>query len=117
MLWGDGSPSREFLYVDDAAEAILLAAEHYDQSEPVNVGTGEEITIHDLVKLIADEVGFTGELVWDVSKPNGQPRRCLDISRAKQLFGFQATTGLREGLRKTTSWLKANQDSFRQVVF
>ena len=83
VLWGDGSPSREFLYVDDAARAILLAGEHYDGNEPINVGTGQEITIQDLAHLIADEVGFGGELVWDTAKPNGQPRRCLEVSRAK----------------------------------
>ena len=85
VLWGDGSPSREFLYVDDAARAILLAAEHYNGDEPVNIGTGEEITIQNLAHLIADEVGFKGELLWDTSKPNGQPRRCLDTRQAKQL--------------------------------
>jgi GDP-L-fucose synthase len=90
VLWGDGSPSREFLYVDDAARAILLAAEHYNGDEPVNIGTGEEITIQDLAHLIADEVGYKGELVWDTGKPNGQPRRCLDTRRAKELFGFEA---------------------------
>ncbi|MBP6607431.1 MAG: GDP-L-fucose synthase, partial [Nitrospira sp.] len=97
VLWGDGSPSREFLYVDDAARAILLAAEHYNGDEPVNIGTGEEITIQNLAHLIADEVGFKGEFLWDTSKPNGQPRRCLDTRRAKQLFGFEAETRLREG--------------------
>jgi len=117
VLWGDGSPSREFLYVDDAARAILLAAEHYNGDEPVNIGTGEEITIHDLAHLIADEVGYKGELVWDTGKPNGQPRRCLDTSRAKQLFGFETTIKLKTGLRKTIGWFHANRESFREVVF
>jgi len=117
VLWGDGSPSREFLYVDDAARAILLAAEHYNGSEPINIGTGEEITIQDLAHLIADEVGFTGELVWDTGKPNGQPRRCLDTTRAKQLFGFQAAMKLKAGLRTTIGWFQANRESFREVVF
>lgn len=94
VLWGDGSPSREFLYVDDAARAILMAAEQYNGHEPVNIGTGEEITIQNLAHLIADEVGYKGELVWDTGKPNGQPRRCLDTTRAKQLFGFEAAMKL-----------------------
>jgi len=95
VLWGDGSPSREFLYVDDAAEGILLAGEHYNGSQPVNLGTGEEITIRNLSELIAAEVGFAGRIEWDTTKPNGQPRRCLDVSRAKHLFGFQARHKLR----------------------
>lgn len=117
VLWGDGSPSREFLYVDDAARAILLAAEHYDGDEPVNIGTGEEITIQNLAHLIADEVGFKGELLWDTSKPNGQPRRCLDTRRAKQLFGFEAETRLREGIRGTVAWFHTNREAFREVTF
>ncbi|MCI1278807.1 MAG: GDP-L-fucose synthase [Nitrospira sp.] len=117
VLWGDGSPSREFLYVDDAARAILLAAEHYNGDEPVNIGTGEEITIQNLAHLIADEVGFKGELLWDTSKPNGQPRRCLDTRRAKQLFGFEAETRLREGIRGTVAWFHTNRESFREVTF
>ena len=117
MLWGDGSPSREFLYVDDAARAILSAAEHYNGSEPVNIGTGEEISIHDLAHLIADEVGFKGELVWDTAKPNGQPRRCLDTRRAKQLFGFEAETKLRNGIRGTVAWYRSHQMFIREVVF
>jgi GDP-L-fucose synthase len=116
-LWGDGSPSREFLYVEDAARAILLAAEHYNGSEPVNLGTGEEITIQGLASLIADAVGFQGEIVWDTTRPNGQPRRCLEISRAKQLFGFEASTSLSEGIRQTVAWFQANQNSLREVVF
>ena len=117
VLWGDGSPSREFLYVDDAARAILMAAKHYNGHEPVNIGTGEEITIQNLAHLIADEVGYKGELVWDTGKPNGQPRRCLDTTRAKQLFGFEAAMKLRAGLRTTIGWFQANRESFREVVF
>jgi len=117
VLWGDGSPSREFLYVDDAARAILMAAEDYNGQEPVNIGTGEEITIQNLAHLIADEVGYKGELVWDTGKPNGQPRRCLDTTRAKHLFGFEAAMTLRAGLRTTIGWFQANRESFREVVF
>jgi GDP-L-fucose synthase len=116
-LWGDGSPTREFLYVEDAAEGILLAAEHYDGNLPVNLGTGEEISIRDLAGLIATEVGFTETIQWDTTKPNGQPRRCLDVSRAKQLFGFQAQHGLREGLKKTVQWFQANRQVIREVHF
>jgi len=117
VLWGDGSPSREFLYVDDAARAILLAAEHYNGDEPVNIGTGEEITIQDLAHLIADEVGYKGEIVWDTGKPNGQPRRCLDTKRAKQLFGFDAAVRLGTGVQKTIAWFQSNRESFREVAF
>ena len=116
-LWGDGSPSREFLYVEDAAEGILCAAELYNGSLPVNLGTGEEITIHNLAGLIANEVGFKGQIEWDTTKPNGQPRRCLDVSRAKQLFGFQARHNLREGLKKTIQWFHLNSQSIREVTF
>ncbi len=116
-LWGDGSPTREFLYVEDAAEGILLAAEHYDGSLPVNLGTGEEVRIRDLAATIAAEVGFTGQVHWDTTKPNGQPRRCLDVSRAKQLFGFQARHGLREGLKKTVQWFQDNRHAIREVRF
>jgi len=117
VLWGDGSPSREFLYVEDAAEGILLAAEQYSGNQPVNLGTGKEITIRALAELIAQEVGFSGTIVWDTMKPNGQPRRCLDVSRAKQLFGFQAKHSLQDGLRKTIRWFKANQSALREVQF
>ena len=117
VLWGDGSPSREFLYVDDAARAILLAAEHYNGNEPINLGTGHEITIQALAHLIADAVGFTGEIVWDTAKPNGQPRRCLEVSRAKQLFGFESTTAFTDGIQKTVSWFQANRARVREVVF
>ena len=117
VLWGDGSPTREFLYVDDAAEAILLATEHYDGSEPVNLGTGEEITIRDLATMIAAELGYTGEIVWDRTKPNGQPRRCVDVSRAKHLFAFQAAHRLREGIAKTVAWFMAHPGELREVTF
>lgn len=116
-LWGDGSPTREFLYVEDAAEGILLAAEQYEGNLPVNLGTGEEISIRDLARLIAAEVGFTGQIQWDVTKPNGQPRRCLDVSRAKQLFGFQARHGLSDGVRKTVQWFQSHSQSIREVHF
>jgi GDP-L-fucose synthase len=117
VLWGDGSPSREFLYVEDAAEGIVRAAEVYNESLPVNLGTGEEITIRNLAAMIAAEIGFTGRIEWDTSKPNGQPRRCLDVSRAKQLFGFQAKHSLQDGLKKTIQWFHANRDSLREVTF
>jgi GDP-L-fucose synthase len=116
-LWGDGSPTREFLYVEDAADGILCAAEQYDDSLPVNLGTGEEVSIHHLATMIAAEVGFTGEIVWDTTKPNGQPRRCLDVSRAKQLFGFQAKHTLLEGLKKTTEWFFSNRQTLRQITY
>jgi GDP-L-fucose synthase len=104
VLWGTGSASREFLYVDDCARAILLATERYTGAEPINVGTGEEITIRDLALLIAEIVGFEGRLTTDPSKPDGQPRRCLDTSRAAEHFGFQAEVPLREGLTRTVTW-------------
>ena len=103
-VWGDGSASREFLYAGDCAEAIHLALEGYDSPEPVNIGTGKEISIKDLVYLLRDIVGFDGEIVFDPSKPNGQPRRCLDTSKAEKEFGFKASTPLREGLDKTYNW-------------
>jgi GDP-L-fucose synthase len=104
VLWGDGSPTREFLYVDDAAEGLMLAAQRYDGAEPVNLGTGSEISIRELAELIAELTGFHGEIVWDTSRPNGQPRRALDTSRARELFGFEARTSLREGLERTIAW-------------
>ena len=110
MLFGDGSPTREFLYVEDAARGIILAAEKYDSVEPVNLGSAFEISIRDLVEIIAEEVGFEGELRWDTTKPNGQPRRKLDVSRAEQEFGFISQTDFREGLRKTIEWYKAERD-------
>ena len=107
-LWGDGTPTREFLYVDDAAEAILLACEKYDGIEPVNVGSGKEIRIADLATEVARAVGFTGEIVWDASKPNGQPRRLLDTSRATKEFGVTSQTDFAAGLRDTVAWYRAN---------
>jgi len=103
-LWGDGSPTREFLYVEDAAEGIVLAAERYDGDEPVNLGSGYEISIKDLAELISRLVGFEGELAWNEAYPNGQPRRLLDVSRAEELFGFRARVNFEEGLRKTIDW-------------
>jgi GDP-L-fucose synthase len=104
FVWGSGAASREFLYVDDAARAIVDAAEHYDGPEPVNVGSGREITIRRLVELIASLTGYDGDIRWDASKPDGQPRRMLDTSRARRLFGFEARIPLEEGLRRTIDW-------------
>jgi GDP-L-fucose synthase len=106
VLWGDGSPTREFLYVDDCAEGLVLAAERYDGAEPVNLGTGVETSIRELAETIADLTGFDGEIVWDTSMPNGQPRRRLDASRAERLFGFRAQTALRDGLARTIEWYR-----------
>lgn len=117
VLWGDGSPTREFLYVEDAAEGILQAAERYNGSLPVNLGTGREITIKELATTIASEVGYTGGLTWDTTKPNGQPRRCLSVERAKELFGFQAAHSLEAGIRKTVAWFHAHRDNIREVHF
>ena len=103
VCWGDGSPTREFLYVEDCAEAIILATEKYNQSEPVNIGTGQEISIKNLIQLIAELTDYQGRIVWDTSKPNGQPRRCLATERAKDLFGFSAKTSFRNGLKQTIS--------------
>ena len=107
-LWGDGSPTREFLFVEDAAEGILLAAERYNGSEPVNLGSGFEISIKDLAEKVAKLTGYAGDLVWDASKPNGQPRRALDITRAEKYFGFRARTGFDEGLQRTIAWYREN---------
>jgi len=106
VVWGTGTPTREFLYVEDAAEGILLAAERYNASEPVNLGSGREIHIRELVHLIAGLTGFEGEIRWDTPKPDGQPRRCLDTRKAEQLFGFKAHTSLELGLRKTIEWYR-----------
>lgn len=103
-VWGDGSPTREFLYVEDCAEAIVLATERYNKPDPVNLGAGFEISIKELVELVAKLTGFEGEIIWDSSKPNGQPRRMLDTSRAEKEFGFKAKTSLEEGLKKTIRW-------------
>lgn len=108
-VWGDGSPTREFLYVEDAAEGIVLAAEHYNESEPVNLGSSTEITIGDLVQTIARLTGFTGRIVWNTGQPNGQPRRRLDTTRAKDQFGFEARTPFEEGLRRTVEWYVDSQ--------
>jgi len=106
VVWGTGNPSREFLYVEDAAEGILLATEKYKKQNPVNLGTGREIAIKDLVALISELTGFEGEIEWDTSKPDGQSRRCLDVSRAKEEFGFEAKTDFKEGLKRTIEWYK-----------
>ena len=106
VVWGTGQASREFLYVEDAAEAIVLAAEHYSDPAPVNLGSGLEVSIKELVELIADLTGFKGRLVWDTTKPDGQPRRCLDTTRAEQAFGFHASTDFREGLKRTIDWYR-----------
>jgi GDP-L-fucose synthase len=110
VVWGDGSPTREFLFVEDAAEGILLASEHYNGSAPVNLGSGHEISVKDLVQTITRLTGFAGELTWDTTKPNGQPRRVLDISRANEYFGFRAQTEFEEGLRQTIKWYRENRD-------
>ncbi|MBI3615717.1 MAG: GDP-L-fucose synthase [Candidatus Omnitrophica bacterium] len=107
--WGDGSPTREFLFVEDAAEAIVLAAERYDEAEPVNVGSGHEISIKSLAEMIAQLCGYPGKIVWDTTKPNGQPRRKVDTSRAKKRFGFQAKVKLEEGLRRTIQWYREHR--------
>jgi GDP-L-fucose synthase len=109
VLWGDGSPTREFLYVEDAAEGILAAAERYDGAFPVNLGSGEEIAIRDLASLVARETGFGGSIRWDASKPNGQPRRKLDVTRAEEFFGWKSRTSLSEGLRRTITWYLRNR--------
>ena len=106
-VWGTGRATREFLFVEDAAEGIVLAAERYDKADPVNLGAGFEISIKDLVHLIAKLTGFEGEIIWDATKPDGQPRRCLDTSKAEREFGFKARTGFEEGLRKTVDWYKS----------
>jgi GDP-L-fucose synthase len=116
-LWGDGSPSREFLFVRDAAEAIILALEKYDGPEPVNIGTGKEILIKDLAALIAEKVGFTGKIQWDTSKPNGQPRRCLNVERARRLFGFEAKTDLSQGLDETIRWYRDHKSELKERTF
>ena len=111
VVWGDGTPTREFLYVADAARGIALATERYDGPEPVNLGSGMEISIRELVEKIAELTGFEGAIEWDTSQPNGQPRRCLDTSRAKKLMGFQASTGFQDGLRKTIQWYESRRMS------
>ena len=110
VIWGTGKPTREFLYVEDAAEGILLAAERYNKSDPVNLGAGFEISIKDLVDLIGKLTGFTGKILWDPSKPDGQPRRMLDVTKAEKEFGFKAKTKLEEGLKKTIEWYLSVKD-------
>jgi len=110
-VWGTGSASREFLYVDDAAEGIVLGTERYDGADPVNLGVGREITIRELVELIAGLTRFRGEIRWDATKPDGQPRRALDTSRARELFGFVARTDFEEGLRRTIEWYETSLDA------
>jgi GDP-L-fucose synthase len=107
MLWGDGSPTREFLYVDDCVEGLVLAAERYDGADPVNLGTAKEISIRELAEIIADVTGFEGRIAWDTEKPGGQPRRSVDATRARELFGFEARTPLREGIERTVAWYRA----------
>ncbi|MBN1431124.1 MAG: GDP-L-fucose synthase [Anaerolineae bacterium] len=110
VAWGDGSPTREFLYVDDAARGIVMAAEHYNDPDPVNLGSSNEISIKDLVELVVELTGFQGEIVWDTSKPNGQPRRKLDVSRARERFGFESQTDFREGLKRTIAWYRQQRE-------
>ncbi len=112
-VWGDGSPTREFLYVEDAAEGILMAAESYNGPEPVNLGSGNEIAIKDLVNMIARLTGFEGKIIWDTTKPNGQPRRGLDTNRAWDYFGFRAQMSFEDGLRRTIDWFRANKDGIK----
>ncbi|MBT5144951.1 MAG: GDP-L-fucose synthase [Gemmatimonadetes bacterium] len=112
VLWGDGSPTREFLYVEDAADGILMAAERYNGSEPVNIGTGAEISILDLAEKTKSLTGFEGRIEWDVTRPNGQPRRQLEVSRARDLFGFSAQVDLGEGLGRTVEWFNTNRNRF-----
>ncbi|MDB9389559.1 GDP-L-fucose synthase family protein [Microcystis aeruginosa] len=107
-VWGDGSPTREFLYSTDAARGIVMASQFYDESDPVNLGTNYEISIKDLVELICDLMDFDGEIVWEIDKPNGQPRRCLDTTRAREKFGFVAQMEFKEGLQKTIEWYRQN---------
>jgi GDP-L-fucose synthase len=115
VLWGDGTPTREFLYAEDAAEGIVLAAERYDSSDPVNLGSGEEISIADLAKQVAGAVGFSGRIVWDGSKPNGQLRRRLDTQKAAARFGFRAATSFDEGLQRTIEWYRSGRPASERV--
>jgi GDP-L-fucose synthase len=113
IVWGDGSPTREFLFVEDAADGIVTAAEKYNGAEPVNLGSGYEISIKELAEMICRMAGFQGRLVWDTTKPNGQPRRGLDVSRAKEYFGWSAQVPFEEGMRRTIDWFKQNRDKIR----
>jgi GDP-L-fucose synthase len=112
-IWGDGSPTREFLYVEDAAEGIVTAAEKYNGDKPVNLGSGYEISIKELAEMIARMTGFEGELVWQTDKPNGQPRRGLDVTRAQKFFGWRAQTPFEEGMMRTIEWFKENREKIR----
>jgi GDP-L-fucose synthase len=113
VVWGTGKATREFLYVEDAADGIVQAAERHNQSDAVNLGSGMEISIRDLVNLIARLTEFQGEIVWDSTKPDGQPRRCLDTSKAERMFGFRASTAFEEGLRRTIEWYRQHADEVR----
>ena len=113
LAWGDGSPTREFLYVEDAAEGILTAAENYNGSEPVNLGSGQEISIKDLVEMVVRLTDFNGQIVWQTDKPNGQPRRALDVSRAQEYFGWSAQVPFEEGMRRTIEWFKENREKIK----
>jgi GDP-L-fucose synthase len=112
VLWGDGSPTREFLYVDDCVDGLVLAAERYDAPDPVNLGAGKEISIRDLAELVASVTGFEGRITWDTSKPNGQPRRSVDATRARERFGFEARTPLRDGLERTVAWYREHAPAY-----
>lgn len=116
-VWGTGKASREFLYVEDCARAIVLAMERYNAPEPVNLGSGQEILIRELVPLVARLAGFEGEIRWDASRPDGQPRRCLDVSRARHAFGFEAQVKLEEGLKRTIEWFNANRGAIPERVY
>ncbi len=109
LAWGDGTPTREFLYVEDCAEALAAAVQQYDRPEPMNIGSGHEISIKELANLIAELCGFKGRIAWDTSQPNGQPRRCLDTGRAREALGFRAKTDFREGHRRTIEWYRENR--------
>jgi GDP-L-fucose synthase len=116
VLWGDGSPTREFLYVEDAVSGIVAATQCYNKPDPVNLGSGTEISIRDLADKVAKLVGFRGRIIWDTTQPNGQPRRCLDVSRAEREFGFRARTSFEEGLRRTIAWYLANRGTNRPLT-
>jgi GDP-L-fucose synthase len=109
-VWGDGSPSREFLYSTDAARGIVMATQSYDEPDPVNLGTNHEVKIRDLVETLCELMGFEGEIVWETDQPNGQPRRCLDTQRAKEKFGFVAEVGFKEGLKNTIEWYRQHAE-------
>jgi GDP-L-fucose synthase len=112
VLWGDGTPTREYLHVDDCTEGLLLAAQRYGGADPVNLGTGVETSIRETAEIVADVIGFTGRITWDTSMPNGQPRRSLDASRARELFGFEARTPLREGIERTVAWYREHAAAY-----